>query len=239
MAKIHGAHPDKPTGIKGILSRPVRPGEDPQSVSLVHDPEVAARSGERELLVRIVRRRKTSMVGNVAEGGMFSPHGNTTTSADGKTVNFDPQPVVEAQMVSGLGPNSDLTSFLHEFGHFIDTEYSGRIGTFAFAEGAIQMDQAAMELIVAATRTPSFNQQALRLQSVDPQYFSYWVDAVEIWARLYAQWAAFRLRDERPDVWKQMLFDLKKAPDTGWTLEEFEELIPLIENFLRVRGLMT
>jgi hypothetical protein len=144
-------------------------------------------------------------------------------------------------MIAKLGPDSDLTGFLHEFGHFLDIEYAGSVasGIFSFGAAVANGDPEAKALVAAAMAQPSFDAIATHFYYNMPNEWEYWISTHEIWARLYAQWAAFRLRDERPDVYKQAIREIKKTPEVGWTEAEFDTLIPLIEDFLRARGLLT
>lgn len=240
LAQIHGAHPRKPTGIDGTYSRELRP-DDQVGESLSEEPEVRALSQDRPLLTRIIRREAIGTAGQRALGGIFSPAGTTTVGPDGTTLIYDPRPVIEAKMIAKLGPDSDLTGFLHEFGHFLDVEYDGSVGDgiFSFGAAVANDDPEAKALIEAAMAQPSFDAIAKYFFDNMPDEWAYWISTHEIWARLYAQWAAFRLRDDRPDVYKQAMFEIKKTPEVGWTEAEFATLIPLIEDFLRVRGLLT
>lgn len=245
LAKLHGAHPNNPTGIDGSYSRP-RLSDDEIGASLIDEPEVRALAHDTPALAKIIRiRGKLGAVGGKqGAGGSFNIWGGTT-SPDGKTLVYDSRPVMTVGVVNALGPESDLTSFIHEFGHFIDSEYDGsiRTGRFAFDHALANGEPEAMALARAASNdSPHFRRSFdILSQTAGPEYVQYWMDANEVWARLYAQWAAWKLRDDYPALWGQFLREMKPKliPQESWPMDEFEQLIPLIEDFLRVRGLLT
>lgn len=140
-------------------------------------------------------------------------------------------------MSPGAG-NTDLFTFLHEFGHRIDfvPEFkTNQKGDKLISGGEFLSERGkspAMKAFFDAARaTPSL---ANTPTVYGGKFASYLQDPTEVWARAFSQWAARELGGPEHEAFKI----LQRNVQWQWTDEEFDVLHPLVEGILRDRGFL-
>lgn len=164
-------------------------------------------------------------------------------------------------------PNSDVSTFVHEFGHRLDYVYDDRVPDH---EGAapdaayagirtgfqsthtmrvtsedgtttVKGSQAMSDFMQAAVENEHF-ERALEAVKDWPAfggkpYPEYVADPIEIWARAYEQWMTQKLDVHYPGSYEFLMTG--ETAVTYWPTDYFNEHIgPLVEAVLRERGLM-
>jgi hypothetical protein len=235
LSKIHGVDPGMPRAYQTKFDSAV---EMLRARSAGIDPNAA------ELRTVIVKGGKTKNL-----GGSFRPAGKKTGTRRAGNVDVDTRPRITANVSEGWGPTSDLSSFVHEFGHRVDAVYGGPGATarqqyrYAVENMARDgVDEAVRFVqVVADSEGMAAGLEYIRGLGVQGYEFrQYFVSTREVWARAYNQWAAYRLRDTLPEVYESFLEVTRRTPWYQWSEQEFTSTIgPAVEAVLRARGLMT
>lgn len=214
IAQIHGLHRVEPTG---------------------------PRRNQRGELIE-PRERRTTLVGitrfkrSMDEDGAFWRHGKNP----GLVQRPEDRPIIEMNS-AGRGDPKFLFQFSHEVGHRVDCLYDGSGLEARFVSQMRKQPPEMTALLQAATvDSPHWNNVVLsRMQLFNDEYQQYLTSAVEVWARIYSQWLAYRLEERVPQLVEGLDTTTRESPHYTWPRQEFEEKIaPLVESVLRARGLI-
>ena len=179
------------------------------------------------LWIRVRRGKKSK-----TQGGTFWRNGE-----DGHS-----RPELVAAEITGQ-PDSDMLSFLHEYGHSLDNHALGFISEQTGRRGE-PLPEMTDFLRVASIDSPSFIERLARMRAegADETWLGYHQQCNEIWARAYMQYTVRELEKTGSPLGIKLGEALDLMQTEGhrqWDDAEFAEHIgPAVEEVLRARGML-